>query len=72
MKTREFSPGISDEGVADMDRAIELIVSGKKDPAFERRIREQAERIAEEIFAKHGLVDIGVPAIRELRGELPA
>jgi hypothetical protein len=24
-----------------------------------------------EIFAKHGLVDIAVPAIRELRGELP-
>jgi hypothetical protein len=41
------------------------------DPDVYRRIRERGERIRQEIFERHGLVDIGVPAIRELRGELP-
>jgi hypothetical protein len=41
------------------------------DPEVARRIREQGERIKQEIYQKHGLLDIGVPAIRELRGELP-
>jgi len=37
------------------------------DPEVARRIRERGDRIREEIFQKHGLQDIGVPAIRELR-----
>ncbi len=36
-----------------------------------RRACERMDRIREEIRAKHGILDIGVPAIRELRGELP-
>jgi hypothetical protein len=40
-------------------------------PKVARRVREQGERIKQEIYQKHGLLDIGVPAIRELRGKLP-
>jgi hypothetical protein len=51
---------------------IEHAMYGKPlDPEVARRIHEKAERIKQEIFQKHGVLDIGVPAIRELRGELP-
>jgi hypothetical protein len=57
---------------ADAQAVIEHAMTGKPlDPEVARRIRERAERITEEIYQKYGLLDIGVPAIRELRGELP-
>jgi len=37
------------------------------DPEVYRRIREEAARASEEVYRKHGLLDIGVPAIRALR-----
>ena len=37
-----------------------------------RRVRERTDRLRDEVFRKHGVLDIGVPAIRELRGELPS
>jgi hypothetical protein len=49
--------------------AAQLAATGRKDPAFARRIAEGAVRIREESKRKHGLLDIGVPAIRELRDE---
>jgi hypothetical protein len=45
---------------------------GVNDPDFLSRIRERAERIREEVFQKHGLLDIGTPAIRELRDDADA
>ncbi len=36
-------------------------------PDVYRRVRERGARITEEIRQKHGILDIGVPAIRELR-----
>jgi hypothetical protein len=32
-------------------------------------VQAEAKKIREEIFWKHGLLDIGVPAIRELRDD---
>jgi hypothetical protein len=58
---------IPSDVLADMERATELAVSGKKDLEFERRVQAEAKKIREEIFKKHGLLDIGVHAIRELR-----
>ncbi len=55
--------------LADMKRATELALSGKKDPGFEKRVQEEAKKIREDIFRKHGFLDIGVPAIRELRND---
>jgi len=53
--------------LADMQRAIRLAMAGKRDPEFERRVQSEGKRIRDEVFRKHGLLDIAVPAIRELR-----
>jgi hypothetical protein len=60
---------IPSEVLADMKRATDLAISGKKDPIFEKRAQAEAKMIRAEILRKHGLLDIGVPAIRELRDE---
>ncbi len=57
---------------ADTQAVLEHAMTGKPlDPEAARRIHERAEKAREEIFRQHGVLDIGVPAIRELRGELP-
>jgi hypothetical protein len=66
----------TEKSLSEMDpdtRAIiEHAMYGKPlDPEVARRIHEKAARITEELYQKYGLLDIGVPAIRELRGELP-
>jgi hypothetical protein len=66
----------TEKALSEMDpdtrAVIEHAMTGKPlDPEAARRIHERAERATEEIYQKHGLLDIGVPAIRELRGELP-
>ena len=63
-----FAETIPPELEADTRAVIEKLTTGKPlDPETYRRIRDQADRIRDEVFAKHGLVDIGVPAIRDLR-----
>jgi hypothetical protein len=56
---------------AELEEAIRRAMSGQRDPEAMRRACERMDRIREEIRQKHGVLDIGVPAIRELRGELP-
>ena len=68
MATTESNCGIPPDLLADTQAVINHVVSGKfLDPEVGRRIRERAERISEEIRQKHGVLDIGVAAIRELR-----
>ena len=55
------------EVMADLDYAIRLLMSGKKDPEFEARIRAESEKITSEVYEKHGLLDVAVPSIRSLR-----
>ncbi len=52
---------------ADLERAIEIMITGQRDPEFEERIHAQAEKISQEVLERHGVLDIGVPAIRALR-----
>ena len=53
---------------ADTEAMMEHLASGKPlAPDMADRIRERGERIREEVFQKHGILDIGSPAIRELR-----
>ena len=60
------------EALADEEAVLASFVSGKPlDREVARRVRDRGREIREEIFRQHGLLDIGVPAIRELRGELP-
>ena len=50
---------------------IEHVMTGKPlDPAIAKWAREQREKMRQEIFEKHGLLDFAVPTIRELRGEI--
>jgi len=53
--------------MADLERAVEILMTGRRDAEFERRIHAQAEKISQEVLEKHGILDIGVPAIRALR-----
>lgn len=52
------------------DNLVEHIATRKPlDPEVYRRIREHAERIAEELRKQHGEMDIAVDLIREVRDE---
>ena len=64
-KTPESSSQADDEAV--MRRFLSVPV----DPDVARRVQERSRLIREEVFRKHGVVDIAVPAIRDLRGPLP-
>ena len=60
------------EALADKEAVMASFASGKPlDPEIAKRVRDRGRQIREEIYRQHGLLDIGVPAIRELRGELP-
>jgi hypothetical protein len=53
---------------ADTQAVMESLHTGEPlDPGVRSRIRERSERIREATLAKHGVLDIGAPAIRELR-----
>ena len=68
MKTTDHPPDVDIESQAVMDH----LMTGKPlDPEIKRKIHERAAKITQEVRDKFGLVDIAVPAIRELRGELP-
>ncbi len=56
------------EILADTEAIIAHLTSGKLlDADLVRRVRDRAERISTELRQEHGILDIGVPAIRELR-----
>lgn len=61
------SPKIPKTVLEDMERAIALALAGEHDQSFEKRIRAEARRVRERVFRKHGVLDIGTTAIRELR-----
>jgi hypothetical protein len=68
MATTENNRAIPRDLLADTQAVIDHLVSGKLlDPKVARRVQERADRIREEIRQKHGVLDIGEPAIRELR-----
>jgi len=68
MKTIE-KIAIPDEVMAEMQDAAERAAKGIRDPERMIRARQSMDRIREEIRKEHGVLDIGVPAIRELRAE---
>jgi hypothetical protein len=71
MKRLEPDKTMPSDAFADLERAIELLMTGGSDPDFELRIHAEAEKIRQEDFEKHGILDIGVPAIRALRDGNP-
>ncbi len=65
--TEAKDAGIPAEVMAELEHAAQLAASGRKDPTFARRAADEAARIREKVERKYGLLDIGVPAIRDLR-----
>lgn len=55
--------------LTDLEYAIQLIMTGKKDPEFTARVQADTEKITEEIQRKHGILNIAVDLIREARDE---
>ncbi len=52
-----------------LDEAIRHAMTGQGDLLILQRIHDEAVKIKREVFEKHGLLDLGTPAIRELRDE---
>ena len=71
MTHHEKPPFITPELEAEFEEAVRQAMSAKRDPEAMRRAAERMDRMREETYRQYGLLDIGVPAIRELRGELP-
>jgi hypothetical protein len=60
------------ESEVDARIVAECLAAGKQVPAeVVRRVRERAEQARRQLLASHGVQDIGVQIIREIRGELP-
>lgn len=75
---REFSKNLSMSNTVEaslvqreLQEAVEHLTRGTRDPARADKACADMDRNREEMRRKFGLLDIGVPAIRELRGELP-
>jgi hypothetical protein len=58
---------IPSEIMAELQKAADDAVRGIRDVELARKACEEMDRISDEIRQKHGILDIGVPAIRELR-----
>jgi hypothetical protein len=55
---------------ADTQAVFDHVLTGRPlDPETYRRIREQGDRLAEEIRRTHGIVNIAVDLVRETRDE---
>jgi hypothetical protein len=63
MSTIELPP----EVLTAMEQAARFAATGQGDSEVLGQIHTRAEQIRAEILQKHGLLDIAVPAIRELR-----
>jgi len=59
--------GIPPDVMADLEDACRYAATGARDPEVMRRAAETMDRLREDIFRKHGVLDIGVPATRQLR-----
>jgi len=56
----------------DVDEIAECLGAGRPiPPDLARRVQECAEQIRKANLASHGVQDVGVQIIREIRGELP-
>ncbi len=62
-ETSVFTP----ELVAAMQIAAHRAAAGDRDPEAMKQASESMDRIREEIRSEHGILDIGVHAIREAR-----
>jgi len=63
-----MSTQVSSDVQADLQALSESLAAGTPiDPELARRVHERAERAREEIRRTHGVLNIGVDLIREIR-----
>jgi hypothetical protein len=67
MKTKKTIAGIPAQLFAELQRAADDAAKGNRDREKAKKACTEMDRIREEIRKKHGILNIGVPAIRELR-----
>jgi hypothetical protein len=67
MATTESHPMIPPQVMAELQAAADRGAKGVRDPAIMLKACERMDRLREEIHRQHGTLEIGVPAIRELR-----
>jgi succinate dehydrogenase/fumarate reductase flavoprotein subunit len=67
MSTDTLPTGIPPELLAELQEAADRAAKGIRDPEAMRRACEDMDRVREEIRRRHGVLDIGGPAIRQLR-----
>jgi len=65
METKDI--GIPPEVMAELEEACRYAESGVRDTEVMRRAAETMDRLREDIRRRHGILDIGVPAIRQFR-----
>jgi DNA-binding NtrC family response regulator len=59
--------------MADAEAVAGFVASCKPIPAdLAERVHKRAKKVREDLLEKFGIQNIGVPAIRELRDDLPA
>lgn len=58
---------ISRDLMVELQNAAEKAAKGSRDPEAMRKASQDMDRLSEPIRRKYGVLDIGVPAIRELR-----
>jgi hypothetical protein len=69
MATETKEP-IPPEVMADMQAVADSLSSGKPlEQEVARRVRERAEKARQDLLASHGVQDVGVQIIREIRGD---
>ena len=72
MITTESRNGTPATALADAKLIAEYVAAGRPIPAdVAQRVHEEAQKITQRLQRQFGTLDVGVPAIRELRGELP-
>jgi hypothetical protein len=54
---------------AEIEEAVRRAMSGQRDPEAMRRACEHMDQVREQIGRQHGVQDIGVELIRDLRGD---
>jgi hypothetical protein len=67
MKTIDAPSTIPPDVMAGLQAAADRAAGGIRDPDAMRRACERMDRMREETLRKFGPLDIGVPAIREVR-----
>jgi hypothetical protein len=67
MSTEANTTGIPADLMTELQEAAERAARGVRDPDAMRRAAASMDRLREEIRRRHGLLDIAVPALHELR-----